>query len=143
MKLSRTLFSLTALSLALFLTAGCNSTVDGFAPVSGRLTVDGQPVAGLQLMFKPRGEEGNAVSGTPSFGVTDSDGSYRLRTRANQPGVFPGPQFVVVSMMEDYAGPYIPASNNKLEFIVPEGGTDSADFDVESGPIPTDEDDLY
>lgn len=77
-----------ALSLALAALVspvGCGS--DGFtlAPTSGRVTVDGQPVAGLRVAFEPIGSSERPAPGPEAIGVTDNDGRFTLSTMAVSP----------------------------------------------------------
>lgn len=61
--------------LTLMALAGCNNNPANYpdtAPVTGTVTVDGQPLAGASLTFVP-------ASGRPSSGTTDSSGKYWLR----------------------------------------------------------------
>ena len=58
-------------ALALWMTVGCGGGVDQYpepVPVRGKVTFDGQPVAGAYLMFRPeggtKGGRGAAVSPT-------------------------------------------------------------------------------
>lgn len=63
------------LFIALFVTASLAGCGGGDMPelgdVSGKVTVDGAPVAGINILFTP--ETGRAAGG-----VTESDGSYEL-----------------------------------------------------------------
>lgn len=56
---------------ALFISIGCGNEMK-VAPVSGTLTLDGEPVEQASVVFEP--EEG----GRPSFGVTNAQGRYTL-----------------------------------------------------------------
>lgn len=127
-----------ALPIAL---AGCGSG-ETLVPVSGRITLNGKPLAGVHVSFQPRSRVPVAASaGSASFGVTDSDGRYTLRTvTTDQPGAVPGQHEVRLSTPlpastsdEDLASAAkdpIPADfrNGKTEFTVPKEGTDKADF---------------
>jgi hypothetical protein len=61
-------------------------------PVSGTVTVDGQPMAGASVMFMPQSE------GRPGVGVTDEAGKFRLTSGSSQEGVLPGPYKVTVTL---------------------------------------------
>jgi hypothetical protein len=68
------------LSLFLFGLTGCGT--DGFtlAPVSGRVTVDGEPVLGLRIAFEPVGGASRPVPGPEAIAITDADGNFSLAT---------------------------------------------------------------
>lgn len=69
----RTAFALcTALVLA-----GCGSG-ESYAPVSGIVTLNGEPLADAKLIFEPVGDETGTGSGKPSYGRTDDSGRYTL-----------------------------------------------------------------
>jgi len=59
---------------------GCGTEGFVMAPVSGRVTVDGEPVMGLRISFEPVGGESRPVPGPESIAITDSDGRYSLAT---------------------------------------------------------------
>lgn len=59
---------------------GCSSSGSQFAPVSGRVTLDGEPAYATEVMFYPDGEK------SPSVGRTDSDGRYLLRYKRGVEG---------------------------------------------------------
>src|SRR5262249_24396048 len=59
--------------------AGCGKGENETASVSGRVTLNGQPVAKVAVMFQPIAPEGNLNPGPGSYGVTDSDGRYTLK----------------------------------------------------------------
>jgi hypothetical protein len=61
------------------------------APVSGSVTLDGQPVPKASVTFHPE------AGGRPSFGVTDENGKYRLGYSMNEEGAEVGKCRVVVS----------------------------------------------
>src|SRR6516225_8257358 len=55
---------------------GCSS--DNIAPVSGRVTLDGQPAANVRVTFQPLGSAENPNPGPGSYAVTNADGHYAL-----------------------------------------------------------------
>jgi hypothetical protein len=138
--------------LAIFLVfglVGCGgvSTV----PVSGKIILDGKPLAGATVTFTPFGDDRNP--GPASAGLTDDKGEYSLAlvTDASNRGAVRGKHKVKISAMEGGsdgaagADPKprvdkVPAEynlNSGLIFEVPEGGTTSADFKLDSGmPMP-------
>jgi hypothetical protein len=61
-----------------FLALGCG---DGrkVGTVSGKVTLDGQPLAGARINFQPEGEGLKSVNtGVGSYGQTDANGEYSL-----------------------------------------------------------------
>jgi hypothetical protein len=61
------------IGIAIFVSlGGCNKSNQNLAPVSGRVTLDGQPQASTKVHFQPDGEK------SPSMGRTDNDGRYVL-----------------------------------------------------------------
>ena len=86
------------------ITSGCESkpTADygklGLVPVSGRVTLDGQPLAKAVVTFD------DAEDGTFSFGHTDSGGYYKLRLDSDRMGVKPGRKIVRISTTRKILG---------------------------------------
>src|SRR5688572_22396068 len=69
---------LSLLAAVAVLSAGCSSEPYKTAPVSGRVTLNGQPLASAAVLFQPVATEGNNNPGPGSYGVTDADGRYTL-----------------------------------------------------------------
>ena len=60
-------------------TAGCGGPGYKIAPVSGRVTLDGKPLADAAVQFYPEAVPGSTESpGPTSIGHTDGDGRYTL-----------------------------------------------------------------
>ena len=99
---SRTLGCWVALSLAI--ASGCESkpATDygklGLVSVSGRVTLDGEPLAKAVITFD------DVQDGTFSFGQTDSGGQYKLRFDSDMPGVKPGRKIVRISTSRKILG---------------------------------------
>ena len=75
--------------LALAGLAGCESK-PALAPVKGKVTHAGQPVAGANVMFQPE-------TGIASGGVTGADGRFELQTpNDRRPGAVPGKHLVSI-----------------------------------------------
>jgi hypothetical protein len=68
---------LSLLVVSAFLLTGCGPKGPTVIPVNGIVTLDGAPVAGASVMFKPIGEGG----GNPAMGETDAQGRFRLSTQ--------------------------------------------------------------
>lgn len=79
---------------ALGFVGGCSSSNPlGTLPVSGKVTYNGQPVAGATVTFVGDGNTRTATA------ITGADGSYQLAT-LNYPGAMPGRYTVVVEKIE-------------------------------------------
>lgn len=65
------------LYVLVLLAAGCQNS--DFADVRGTVTFDGEPLAGATVQFQP-------ADGSPSYAVTEADGSFRLMYSATQAG---------------------------------------------------------
>jgi len=139
-----------SLLAALVVLAGCNKGPYEVAAVSGRVTLDGQPVANAAVMFQPVAPEGTVNPGPGSYGITDAEGRYTLKLVGKETGgAVVGRHKVRV---ENYTDPGdssddrprkaarpanpIPTKYNRgeaiLEFEVPARGTDQADFDLKN-----------
>jgi len=131
------------------LSLGCSQS--GPAPVSGRVTLDGQPLAGAHVSFQPQATGETALSsnaGSGSYAVTAADGSYSLRLVLNdRPGAVAGKHRVEIVMKNnsdddtDRRGKppplakRIPARYNRdseLSCEVPAGGRSDANFELKS-----------
>jgi hypothetical protein len=62
---------------------GCNGPGVDLADVRGKVTVAGQPMAGITITFTPE-------SGRPATGVTDASGNFTLSTFSSGDGAVPG-----------------------------------------------------
>ncbi len=79
-------FRIVFLSLTLLvLTSGCGNDGYKLAKVSGLVTLDGKPVAGLRVAFEPIATEKNSAPGPEAIGITDPDGKFYLKTMAERP----------------------------------------------------------
>jgi len=96
---------------------GCGKPVDpSLVPVSGTVTVDGQPLANATVTFIPK-------DGTPGFGgtgKTDVTGKYTLAgSRDNVPGIPPGEYRVAISKRLMPDGSEVPANDNTPPMMSP------------------------
>jgi hypothetical protein len=121
---------------------GCNR-ISNVVPVSGKVTVDGQPLANVAINFGPL--TGGMDGAYAAYGKTGADGRYTLKLVDNgQPGATVGKNRVTLN--ESIDGPVsdgaaakvqfrLPptARDGTLQFDVPASGTDSANFDFPSG----------
>lgn len=75
---------------------GCGGdTGPKLAEVSGKVTLDGQPLAKVSLQFTPE-----LPGGSPSYGVTDSEGAYELLFSRDRSGAMPGKHLVEILPVE-------------------------------------------
>jgi hypothetical protein len=65
--------------------SGCSGSGPEVAPVSGRVTLDGAPLAGARIRFQPE-----ASGGSPSYGSADTDGQYTLGYKRGKAGALIG-----------------------------------------------------
>ena len=113
-------------------------------PVSGRVTLDGQPLANARVNFQPTRDQANPGPG--SSGVTDAEGHFvlALSSESETPGAVPGKHMVTISTIanEEAANDAAPATDRSLPrqagdgsltFEVPSEGTDQANFDLKKG----------
>jgi hypothetical protein len=112
--------SLTGLAALVLATTGCGGKFTP-VPVSGVVTLDGNPVEGATVYFYAIGDE---KDGRPAHGVTDKSGEFQLSTMGNNDGALPRRYKVVVTK-------YVP-TNPKLKIPefpdTEEGRNDRADF---------------
>jgi hypothetical protein len=124
---------------------GCGSPK--FAPVSGTVRLNGQPLANAFVTFNPIPKSGSIDGGPTAVGTTDQDGRFTLRVSADQNGALVGMHRVAITVVNPQASDArlsrsaraptaaIPSRYNdqsKLTFEVRSGGTDEANFDLES-----------
>lgn len=80
------------------LLSGCmgdSSTNHAGATVTGTVTLDGSPVKGATVTFRPE-----AAGGSGAFGMTDAEGKYTLNTSSALQGVKPGQYKISVTKLE-------------------------------------------
>jgi hypothetical protein len=128
---------------------GCGNA--GYAPVSGVVTLDGQPYARAVVSFQPIGTKDNQNPGRGSSAYTDENGRFVLKCDNSIDGAVIGKHTVrIMTRGNDVVGqspeggspdggtarvdPIPPEWNalSKVEFDVPRGGTDKANFDIVS-----------
>jgi hypothetical protein len=133
-----------ALALPLALIVGCGSGPK-YAAVSGRVTLNGQPLANATVSFQPIAEGSVNAPAPGSTGRTNANGEYTLSCADGRAGAWVGKHRVSISAVSEQAGDgdvrpprggwpqvdKVPARYNKdskEEFTVPAGGTEKADF---------------
>lgn len=143
--------------LLLALCAGCGGG-PRIAPVSGVVTVNGKPQKGLIVSFQPLGSKDNPNPGRGSTGVTDENGRFTLSYDGAESGAVVGTHRVRIfsdlgADIPDTEGDFKAADaaakaargkrvretipiewheKSEKTFDVPPGGTDRADFDIET-----------
>jgi hypothetical protein len=140
---------LVAVGLGLALLTSCESKAK-FAPVSGRVTLDGKPLAGAYVYFQPVAPEGKAVAAASgSSAKTNDNGEYKLKGPNGQDGAWVGRHKVMIDFHSAQVGETderpprggwplknkVPEKYNKDSkefFEVPADGTDKADFTLTS-----------
>ena len=142
---------IAGLALALIAFGGCGGGGRTIVPVSGVVKVNGVPAANLVVSFQPLGGENDENPGRGSSAVTDAEGKYALIYDGEKPGALTGKHRVRIfpqvtggagrgEAETGEAGPakataWIPPEWNDLSqvnFDVPEKGTDTADFNIET-----------
>lgn len=68
---------LTAVTI-LLTTLGCGKGPFATVPVSGRVTLDGEPAVRVTVLFSPVRQGGSIEAGPSSMATTDADGRYQL-----------------------------------------------------------------
>jgi len=91
-----------ALGLALVVVLGCGRK--GFVPVSGKVTLNGQPLAGATVAFQPIAPEGSVEAAPGSAGKTDGNGEYTLTASTGQNGAWVGKHRVMITLLSPQAG---------------------------------------
>lgn len=142
--------------LLIVFAAGCAPRT---AKVSGKVTLDGKPLAGAIVNFIPLANKDNLEAPDSSSGTTDQNGEFTLEDSKGASGAVVGKHKVIISCIKNAPPPpiddkdvtgderhatprkgggppvkdLVPAkynTNSILTFDVPSGGTDSANFDL-------------
>ncbi|PQO25092.1 hypothetical protein C5Y96_26690 [Blastopirellula marina] len=133
-------FSIIVVLLAAMTGCGADNGKFSYQPVSGTVTMDGEPLANATVAFVP--QSSGLESGRPSTGMTDASGKFHLQSLGGENGAVVGDHVVSISTMvvdmntqEVTAKETVPLKYNErseLTFTVPSSGTDTANFDLES-----------
>jgi hypothetical protein len=82
---------LTVALIALVVAGGCSQKPSiKTVPVSGKVTLDGQPLSGVNVTFVPATGESSGLTKPSATGVTGADGSYKLVTMASGSNIVNG-----------------------------------------------------
>ena len=91
-RLFRTNFTTPILGVVgLLLVSGCGRAPDDIGRVSGKVTLDGQPLPNATVIFSP------TTAGNQSVAITDANGEYSLLHSAKTRGAEPGEHRVTIS----------------------------------------------
>jgi hypothetical protein len=127
---------------------GCGGS-DAFVPVSGKVTLNGNPLSGATVMFQPMGKPGSIVAGEGSTGKTNDKGEFTLKSSTGKNGALVGKHSVSITALNPKVGEHdtrpprggwptadkVPSRYNaksELTFDVGPGGTNQAGFDLTS-----------
>ena len=134
---------------ALLLVFGCKDPKAKFAPVSGKVTLDGKPLVNAMVSFQPIAKMGEINAGVGSSGKTNENGEFTLMAASGEKGAVVGKHRVVITLVQEQAGTgderpprggwpqkeTVPSKYNtdsKETFDVPASGTASANFPLTS-----------
>jgi hypothetical protein len=142
---------LLAIAGCLLLVAGCSKPAP--ATLTGTVRIDGKTVTGCKVIVYPDVSEVNPDKHGYGFGITDSEGKYKVQHPNGTPGIIPGRYKVAFIYWVDQKGRPVPADAKPSEFPggvknvlppeyespsttpesieVPAGGT-TRDFDLKS-----------
>src|SRR2546429_97189 len=127
--------------LLLVAAAGCGSGPK-VAPVTGKVTLDGNPLANAYVSFQPLSGGKMDAAGGGSYGTTGTDGSYTLlMVESDKPGAVIGKHRVDIRIKNEASDDRDPRlrpqakvlpprynANSELTFDVAPGGTKEANF---------------
>jgi hypothetical protein len=114
--------------LLVMILAGCAETGPELAPVTGRITLDGEPLEKADILFQPDGSK------PPSSGRADAAGRYQLAYKRGLMGGSVGPNTVRITISPDVVAnpPNIPARYNTESELTREveSGQNEFNFDL-------------
>ena len=135
--------------LAILVICGCSNTSKPYttAPVSGIVTLDGQPLAAAHVTFMPvANPQGGSQSGPEAAGDTDASGRYLLKTVFGDTGASVGKNRVMITTRKTELDPSNPDRSKEvakervpmkyfteqapLYFDVPQAGSQAANFEL-------------
>ena len=92
------------LLLGCVLVAGLGCGSGKFVPVSGKVTLNGQPVAGAAVLLEPLNEDGTEGPGIASAGKTNENGEFKVKATSGQEGALVGKYRVRISLQGQAEG---------------------------------------
>jgi hypothetical protein len=134
--------------LTLVAALGCG-TGRRIAPVSGTVTLNGQPLANATVNFQPIAPPGSIDAGVGSQAKTNDKGEFTLTTSTGENGAVVGKHRVMIQLLSEQVGdsdtrpprggwpladkvPKRYNSESQETFDVPSGGTTKAAFALTS-----------
>lgn len=127
------------------LAAACGGGGHPLAPVSGRVMLDGEPLAGAKIGFEPMREGKELDAGQGAYATTDESGSFTLTALDGTKGAVVGKHRVWIRTLqarEDETGKFIVEreellperyhDRTELTFTVEPSGSNRANFDLKS-----------
>ncbi len=117
--------------MALGSAGGCSGPAYEFAPVKGKVTLEGEPLAGVVVKFYPVSESNTQLP--IASGTTDESGAYELSAGEDKPGALVGPNIAVVRRpVRDRAAPKVRDVPIPIKYTIV---TESPlNFEVRPGP---------
>lgn len=95
------------------LLAGCGAATAApdvdLVPVTGRVTLDGNPVANATVLFNPL----QGTKGTGGYGVTDAEGKFVLKHRSEKEGCEAGEYGVTFTKITQPDGSPLPPNADR------------------------------
>jgi len=151
MRHARTL-AVAVAGLVLSSAAGCGEK-SKYVPVSGVVKLNNRPYANAVVTFQPVGSKDDPNPGRGSYGVTDENGRFTLKSDGGVTGAVIGLHQVKIRTQGETVGydPNVGSADNapvpksdkfdpipiewrslseKNTFEVPDGGTDQANFEI-------------
>ncbi|MEQ8209896.1 MAG: carboxypeptidase-like regulatory domain-containing protein [Lacipirellulaceae bacterium] len=129
---------------------GCSDSKFEYAPVTGSVKLDGQPVSGARVVFMPQASGDSREAGPYSNGETDEQGNFQLSSVATDPreGAVVGNHRIVISTRKTHLDPenrdieivdspetiprpYTNYQKTPLTFEVSTDGKNEANFDLD------------
>jgi len=105
--------------------AGCSGQHFRTAEVTGTVTYKGKPAPGLMLQFTP--PDADKLRLPPAYGITKSDGSYRVVRPGRKWGAVVGRNVVTVTVMPQ---------DEPAAVTIPEKDVKNRSFDIEVSAKP-------
>jgi len=106
-----------AIALCALVVSGCGgveSEVEPpLEPVTGTVTLDGEPAAGVAVTFAP----GEGTSGNGASGMTDASGKFTLNYRTGSPGIPAGEYVALFSKLTQEDGSPIPEGQTAADVM--------------------------
>ncbi len=125
--------------------SGCGSDYT-VVPASGRITLNGEPLANATITTQPVGTNEDSTPGPGSFARTDEDGRFTLELQLEKsiPGAVIAEHRITIIKQGHAADPSSDVAtrieaplpedyrNGTVRFTVPEGGTDQMNFEIDT-----------